>query len=1346
VMFATRKFDFHLTNKSAIALNYKFTFRNDNPTDLANRAISNLYTSYDKTLTPQDDAGGPFLISPSSGTIPASSDELITLRFSPLEVDEYNFKRTLICNIKDLDKNQQPLKIEISGEAERPLCHFEMEGGIKREGGCTIIQFESIGMMIKNTVRFFALNPTNQGYEFQWEQQDEDLIPAVNKVFRCLTPKGVIYSGKKFEMIFEYLPNNLGKHQAFFNFKILNESSQPHKFVLNGIAREPMILFNVGKVNFGPLLIGGRQKETVEIINEEILPYKFSFDKDSIKGNQNYADSLIVSPICGTLQPKSSTKVEITFMPRVEREFNYNLCLKVKQRQKPLTLNVKGVGYTIVHGVYLDNKPDMKLQRKVEHIIDFGEFFVNEQRERKIILENNGSFNFNYVMKKNGADYLKIDPDQGTVKQATKQIITLTLLPLQKINLQKHKIFLNIISGSTYTFLVSAKAKTPQIIFSSIKCNFGPCYVLRQAKPIEQVITVKNMDKEALTIETDFDSKNKTYLDVDLPTGQVILPYQEPKDVLDIPIRFIPREYTKYKDTVKFKFNNIYTVEVEITGEGIPMKVELEDPSMQVLNFDIIKLGQKKNIKSKDYKPGKTMEFNVINRGKITTNVQIFPESIATWNKRCLAIRTDFSKDNYDDIDHPKIHELKPKETMKVEVTFNPNIRIPQFNEDLVMRINDTEQRRLLTVTGASYGVDVKMVGEMPTFGKVTKNSNSKREIFLKNFGDIPAAFEWEGSKKDSKIKITQEKGKKDTKKKKVDYTEWFSIIPSSGTIPPHEEVKFDIIFHPKEIKDEIACEHIKCFIEESDSPIEINLYGSCIECPTDSIANLPMSTEVRKPTTIDLKVKNTSTDKTWRLIPSISSANPKIVSYFTGNEKILEIPPNQEGTYVLTYKPLTMTKIEDRDMRDESHDATVFFPLPTGEAKIFKIKGTSLKPTDQEIISANAVVREWTCIILNVPNWLYEKQRFKVDWNKKNLEQGIFINGADTIDVAPNSTKEYKLNFRSLKDTPYSFKITFKNEATQEYVFFTVNVTMSAAKPLSSTELIGPVREIVTGSFSISNPLTKQVDISESDITIENEYLSISPKQISIDPNSEVTVDVTVRPLIVGRSTSNIIIKSQELGTLTYPITVEGTEVLPKNLPPMVASLGSDKIIQVYFTHYLKKPSTYTIKVEKYSEGIPFNDFIPEVATLNADPSKGQENSFNLKYEPSNVSETKGILKATSADGGEYQWILTGKPTFPQAQGPFEVPPGKNYALEFKNPLNEKVTVKVRFDNPNFSAGAKADTVLEAKKSLNLPISFKKVNDTSGNTGRCIITINNLPSWVYYLSAIENAVPDKKK
>lgn len=793
-------------------------------------------------------------------------------------------------------------------------------------------------MQVKNTKRFFVLNPTNLGYEFEWEQQDEE-TNLNSKLFKCITPKGVIYSGKKFEMIFEYTPNTLDTHESYWNFKI-NSEKLTHKFLFHGVAREPMILFNQGKINFGPLLLGGRNKEIIEIINEEHLPYKFNFDKDSIKGNSIYGDSLIVSPIAGTLQPKSSTKVEVTFMPRVEKEFNYNLILRVKQRLKPLTLNVKGVGYTISHGVFLDNKPEFKLLPRQEHNIDFGEFFVNEKRERSIILENNGSFNFHYMFKKNGADYLKITPDSGTVKKNEKLQISLTILPLTKIHLQNHKIVMQIVSGPTYTFVLNAKARSPSIIFSTVSCNFGPCYVMRQPTPVTQIITVKNMDKEALTIETNFENKNKSYLDVQLSTGQVILPYTSAAEILEIPIVFIPREITKYRDVIKFKFNGIYDVDVEVTGEGIPLKVELEDPLLQNINFGIIQLGQSKK-----------MDFNVINRGKIKADVQVFAENPQSLAKRCISFPSNFNPE--------KVYTLEPKANLKVDMLFNPNIRIPQFQEDIMIKINQTDVRKLLSLSGASYGVDVKIVGEIPSFGTVVVNSMTIRQVVIRNFGDLPAKFKFEAPNP------------------KKDYSKFFTFSPNQGVIPPHDEVNLDIIFHPKTADNNIYFEKIKCLVENFE-PLYITLYGRSTEVPKDSTFEKRIETEVRVPVTTEIKIKNTS-DKPWRIVPSIMSNIEQFVSYFKGDSNF-EIKPNIEGTYVLTYLPLTMSKLPNNANVIE-HKATVFFPLPDGTAKVHEIVGVSNPPKAKKVINDVAKAREWKVIKLDVSNWLYTTQRFKVTW-----------------------------------------------------------------------------------------------------------------------------------------------------------------------------------------------------------------------------------------------------------------------------------------------------------------------------------------------------------------------------
>jgi hydrocephalus-inducing protein len=105
-------------------------------------------------------------------------------------------------------------------------------------------------------------NPTSQGYAFEWKQIEDSTMSnnSQHNYIKCKTPKGVILSGKKFEMVFEYLPESVGTHDSFWQFEIPS-LKQVQSFYVFGQVREPNIFINTGKVNFGPLLLSGRAKE-----------------------------------------------------------------------------------------------------------------------------------------------------------------------------------------------------------------------------------------------------------------------------------------------------------------------------------------------------------------------------------------------------------------------------------------------------------------------------------------------------------------------------------------------------------------------------------------------------------------------------------------------------------------------------------------------------------------------------------------------------------------------------------------------------------------------------------------------------------------------------------------------------------------------------------------------------------------------------------------------------------------------------------------------------------------------------------------------------------------------------
>jgi hydrocephalus-inducing protein len=108
------------------------------------------------------------------------------------------------------------------------------------------------------------------------------------------------------------------------------------------------------------------------------------------------------------------------------------------------------------------------------------------------------------------------------------------------------------------------------------------------------------------------------------------------------------------------------------------------------------------------------------------------------------------------------------------------------------------------------------------------------------------------------------------------------------------------------------------------------------------------------------------------------------------------------------------------------------------------------------------------------VKNWLSENQRFGVKWTVENEDPGLFINGANTIDLVANSSKEYKINFYSLKPIVQKLNVYFRNQDTNEYIFYKINLTIQPADIQGKLEMISVVRESCMKLITIENLLSK--------------------------------------------------------------------------------------------------------------------------------------------------------------------------------------------------------------------------------------------------------------------------------
>ena len=101
------------------------------------------------------------------------------------------------------------------------------------------------------------VNPTNVDLQFVWTNEDSlDGSAAPDAAhFRCQTPHGTILSGKKFDMLFEYVSDTLDLVESFWRFFIPDHNiSMP--FVLVGHTSEPALSFDRSHINFREMLLG----------------------------------------------------------------------------------------------------------------------------------------------------------------------------------------------------------------------------------------------------------------------------------------------------------------------------------------------------------------------------------------------------------------------------------------------------------------------------------------------------------------------------------------------------------------------------------------------------------------------------------------------------------------------------------------------------------------------------------------------------------------------------------------------------------------------------------------------------------------------------------------------------------------------------------------------------------------------------------------------------------------------------------------------------------------------------------------------------------------------------------
>lgn len=1312
LMFQSRVYEFSISNKGNIKMDYSWQVVMENMPPPPQRAVTFVSEGDrpESRMEVPDASYIPFSIEPEFGTIAGGKKQSFIVKMAPLDVSDYEGR--LICTIPNLEKDQQGPVVGLKGKSLMPYCHFELEdsdyiSGARRnpemkgpngappgstlDPNTRVIEFSCIGIGVKNTKTFAIVNPTSQPYSFEWTCEDEDDAKKPS-AFKCLSPKGSVRCGKKFQVSFEFTSQELTLVESFWRFHIPEQNiSVP--FLLVGQAREPDISMDRSHMNFKALLIGHEAVETVYLLNNEDQPFFFQFEEDSCH-SAGFAAHLGVSPMSATIPAKSRMPIELYFVPNSDKEVNFNLVCRVKRKVLPVTLNVKAEGYAMNCQLLCEDSQGVNKEFVSDgiNIIRFGEVEVNEKQLRNLTILNTGKFNFDYQwelhMSNKKKEMVTIEPMTGGVENGKRVNCKLTFCPPCRTTLKDTQIVLKISHGPTYVISLEGLGVTPGLGFSFPAYNFGNCFIIKPGIPPKtKVLTLINKDKKEISVECLY--PNNDYLRHTFESGICIPPGKS----YDMTFTFCPREAKKYVETVQFEINGLSKQSVQISGTGTELKVEVADPRHRIVDLGATEV-TKNAPKKKKYIP-------IINNSPapVTFNLALTPETPALQSTGALTISPT------------NTITLEPGGMCKVEVAFASNSRIPQFSEEVTMEFAG-QYETLFVVKGQCLGMEVSMDTTAIPFPTVVKGSSSSRKLIMSNTGDMTAKFKW------------------DLKKFRPD----FSVYPVEGCITPGMDVTFEVIFEPKEAVADIRYDNLRCFLEDPVTkkpgvhpPVTLTLTGGCTAQPTTKEVPQHFSCPVRSTDSKTLSITN-KTNALWTLKPVIDA------EYWSGPLTFTVEPQTMNKGYPISYHPLTMTQ------EGKKHTGTVFFPLPDGTGLLFTVSGTAEPP---KMNGGAKIQNDIPCKVpyvehLPVENWLKRPQRFSVKWEilRQDTRQDMStdIKGMSFIDVPANGTKDYKLNVFAYKETTLPLKVVFTNDKTGEYQWYELQYKFIKGGTIETIELTTPVRQSAFKKIKLENT-TKQA----TTFNVQNNIAEIlMPNTFSVPPQSTYECTIEYQPLKVGESLQRIEMVSNDLGSYVYELKLKATPARPEKALYFRAGLGQSHIQVAKFLNFAKQAKAdYTCKVDN-------NDFHTE-KTVAAAPGApgGTEVALDVTFEPSKLGEQRALLTISSPQGGEYVFPLFGTCVPPKPQGPYVVKAGSTTSIPFRNVFHQQTAFTFQVDNPAFHLTKQSENI-KHRKEYKIVVGFDG-NDSgtkAGVMGKLIITCPKSAGgqniqWVYYLKGV---------
>ncbi|GMF29514.1 unnamed protein product [Phytophthora fragariaefolia] len=457
--------------------------------------------------------------------------------------------------------------------------------------------------------------------------------------------------------------------------------------------------------------------------------------------------------------------------------------------------------------------------------------------------------------------------------------------------------------------------------------------------------------------------------------------------------------------------------------------------------------------------------------------------------------------------------------------------------------------------------------------------------------------------------------------------------------------------------------------------------------------------------------------------------------SMFSGPPSLV-VPAKRSATYPLTFTPSWIY-----------HETRTFVLLNTATQQQFEfeLSGYGEEPLAQDHIVINcqarsSIVHNFEVFALpggNGSGDVNAAQVFKVESDLRDVV-GASTLTLPTGSAGSNRVVKYPLTFSPLVSGSYFGSVTFTNEATNEYLWYTVEASVSPPEPETTLEMRAPVRGAVGVEIGLANPLDNETTF---EVELRGRGL-LGPSTFTLEARQSGVYELVYSPLLVTEGSGEegaILFASDAVGQFWYKLNLVAEPAPAQELDDMLCAVG-DVCTQPL---WLQNPSNQSLQLQyRVTNTRNFSIKGSNVSNNGSNPVKTPTRvllapfgraSVVVEYTPSSLSdfESTSIVFFEKDVASDWEFTIRGRGRVPSVMKPLVVTARVNEAAStlftFKNPFAGplRVDVKLVDEEPNGSGSPpsprgssgptpvfdmllkKRRVLLESFSLLQVPISF---------------------------------------